>query len=157
MPAKLFHNCRIYTPADSGGPARGREQGNVTLFRHGVLLVENDLITAVGEEHEVLSRVDKSLVDMEIDCQDRCMVPGFVDPHTHICFAERREGEFEMRIAGTPYLDILKQGGGILSSVKAVKAATEDDLHDNCLRHALAALSFGTTTLEIASQRKKYY
>jgi len=79
------------------------------------------------------------------------MVPGFVDPHTHICFAKRRESEFEMRIEGTPYLEILKQGGGILSSVKAVDAATEDELFENSLKHALTALSFGTTTLEIKS------
>lgn len=151
MSLKLFNNCRIYTPADNGHPAKGRVQGDVTHFRHGALLVENDLITVVGEENEVLAKIDMDLIDQEIDCKDRCMVPGFVDPHTHLCFAKRRESEFEMRIEGTPYLDILKQGGGILSSVKAVQTATEDDLYDNCLRHALTALSFGTTTLEIKS------
>ena len=151
MSVKLFHNCRIYTPVDNGHPAKGKAQGDVTQFLRGGLLVENDLISAVGEENEVLARVDMNLVDQKINCRDRCMVPGFVDPHTHICFAKRRENEFKMRIEGTPYLDILKQGGGILSSVKAVEAATENDLYENCLKHALTALSFGTTTLEIKS------
>jgi imidazolonepropionase len=79
------------------------------------------------------------------------MIPGFVDPHTHLCFARRREEEFDMRIAGTPYLEILNQGGGILSSVRAVHEASENELLKNTLRHALSALSFGTTTVEIKS------
>ncbi|MBW2682433.1 MAG: imidazolonepropionase, partial [Deltaproteobacteria bacterium] len=118
---------------------------------HGALLVENGLINRVGDENAVLAASQAFTIDQEIDCQSRCMVPGFVDPHTHICFAKRRESEFQMRIEGTPYLEILKQGGGILSSVKSVDAATEDELYKNCLKHALTALSFGTTTLEIKS------
>jgi imidazolonepropionase len=151
MSVKLFHNCRIVTPLDTGTPAGGKAQGNITHFNHGALLVENGLICRIGEESEILANVKADTITREIDCQSRCMIPGFVDPHTHICFAKRRESEFEKRIAGTPYLEILKQGGGILSSVKSVEAATEDELYENSLKHALTALSFGTTTLEIKS------
>ncbi len=151
MSVKLFHNCRIDTPLDTGTPAGGRAQGKISHFSNGALLVENGLICRIGEEKEVLANFQTDTITREIDCQSRCMIPGFVDPHTHICFAKRRESEFEMRIAGTPYLEILKQGGGILSSVKAVEAATEDELYENSLKHALTALSFGTTTLEIKS------
>jgi len=89
--------------------------------------------------------------DEEIDCGGRCVIPGFVDPHTHMCFARRREEEFSLRLEGTPYLEILKRGGGILSSVRAVKEASDDDLFENTLSLALSALSMGTTTVEIKS------
>jgi len=151
MTVKLFHNCSIYTPVDNGHPAAGEAQNNINQFSNGALLIENGIISKVGEKDTVLAAAAEKDIDQRIDCLSRCMIPGFVDPHTHMCFAERREGEFEMRIQGTPYLDILKQGGGILSSVKAVDAATEDELYKNCLKHAHSALSFGTTTLEIKS------
>ena len=60
-------------------------------------------------------------VDMEVDCLGRCIIPGFVDPHTHMCFAGRREEEFILRLEGMDYLEILERGGGILSSVRAVR------------------------------------
>ncbi len=151
MTVKLFRNCCIYTPLDKGHPAGGKEQGDIADFSDGALLVENGLIANIGEEKNVLAKLSSSSIDQEIDCKNMCMVPGFVDPHTHICFAKRRENEFEMRVEGTSYLEILKQGGGILASVEAVDNATEDELYENCLKHALTALSFGTTTLEIKS------
>ena len=79
------------------------------------------------------------------------MVPGFVDPHTHMCFAALREAEFSLRMEGTPYLEILRQGGGILSSVRAVAAASDEELYANTLHHVQTALRLGTTTLEIKS------
>ena len=88
---------------------------------------------------------------LEVDCAGLCMIPGFVDPHTHMCFAKRREEEFSLRIAGTDYLEILRQGGGILSSVRAVRSSSEEELFSVTQTHALSALRFGTTTLEIKS------
>ena len=129
MSVKLFRNCLIYTPVDAGTPAGGKAQYNISHYTHGALLVENGLISRVGEEHEVIANIKQHTIDQEIDCRSRCMIPGFIDPHTHMCFAKRRESEFELRIEGTPYLDILKQGGGILSSVKAGEAATEKELY----------------------------
>src|SRR5918996_5781903 len=81
----------------------------------------------------------------------RCLIPGFVDPHTHMCFAKRREEEFTLRTEGTDYLEILRSGGGILSSVRAVRSCSEKELLSVSRRHALSALRFGTTTLEIKS------
>ena len=80
-----------------------------------------------------------------------CVIPGFVDPHTHLCFAKRREDEFKMRLDGLPYLEILKRGGGILSSVNAVKSVTEEELFFATKKLALSALAKGTTTIEIKS------
>ncbi len=151
MTIKLFRNARIYTPVDKGRPKGGTEQNHVTVYENGALLMEKGRISRIGKASHVMKGLSSRPIDQEIDCRGACLIPGFVDPHTHLCFARRREEEFDMRIAGTPYLEILNQGGGILSSVKAVNEATETELFKNTLRHALSAMSFGTTTVEIKS------
>ncbi|MBF0377536.1 MAG: imidazolonepropionase [Desulfamplus sp.] len=112
---------------------------------------DNEETTNTEDVSEINNRDNLNKIDKTIDCQGKCLIPGFVDPHTHICFAKLRESEFEMRLNGSPYLEILKQGGGILSSVREVLKASEDDLYINTLKHALSAMKFGTTTLEIKS------
>jgi imidazolonepropionase len=151
MTIKLFRNAKIYTPIDNGRPKQGPHQNHSEIFENGALLVKNGRIVSIGDASHVMKEPSSLHMDQEIDCQGRCMIPGFVDPHTHLCFARRREAEFNMRIAGTPYLEILNQGGGILSSVRAVHEASETDLLKNTLKHAFSALSFGTTTVEIKS------
>lgn len=150
MTVKLFRNASIYTPIDGGKPAAGPKQGDIASFRGGALLTEGGRIVAVGSEESVIARL-KGRPHLEIDCGGACLIPGFVDPHTHSCFAERREGEFKLRLAGTPYLEILSQGGGILSSVRAVRKASEEELFEATLENVLSALSLGTTTMEIKS------
>lgn len=151
MSQQLFRNTTIYSPIDTGQPRAGKAQGELAHFQQGALLVEDGLIVAVGDEEKVLSAVTAAGEVQEVDCGGSCMVPGFVDPHTHMCFATLRESEFALRMAGTPYLEILSQGGGILSSVRAVAAASDDELYANTLGHVQTALSLGTTTLEIKS------
>ncbi|EFC91585.1 imidazolonepropionase [Dethiosulfovibrio peptidovorans DSM 11002] len=151
MMATLFRNARITTPIGGDAPLAGSDQGRVATYEKGALLCENGLIAAIGDEKDILIKAEEMDVDMEVDCEGTCMIPGFVDPHTHICFAKRRENEFSMRLAGTPYLEILKAGGGILSSVRSVHEATEDELFETTLDNVLSALNFGTTTLEIKS------
>ncbi|NOR23782.1 MAG: imidazolonepropionase [Desulforhopalus sp.] len=151
MSQQLFRNTTIYSPIDNGQPRVGKAQGKLAQFQKGALLVEDGLIMAMGDEEEVLVAAKGAGELQEVDCGGRCMVPGFVDPHTHMCFATLRESEFALRIDGTPYLEILSQGGGILSSVRAVAAASDDELYDNTLRHVQKALSLGTTSLEIKS------
>jgi len=148
---KLFRNARIVTPCDQGAPLCGRRQGEVRVFDNGALLCKNGLVAAVGEEQEVLASPEVDRVELEVDCGGLCLMPGFVDPHTHMCFGGRREQEFALRVAGTDYLEILQRGGGILSSVKSVRGVSEDELFYMTLEHALSAMSYGTTTLEIKS------
>ncbi len=117
----------------------------------GALCTRNGIIEAIGNEEEVLKHLSRCRVDMEVDCEGHCVIPGFIDPHTHMCFAERREEEFILRLEGMEYLEILRRGGGILSSVKAVREAQEDELFSTTRKHAVSALRFGTTTIEIKS------
>lgn len=151
MTAKIYKNARIFTPVDSGKPCSGEDQGNIAHYRHGALLVRNGIIEAVGEEGDIIRAIKNEAGVKEHDCEGRCLIPGFVDPHTHCCFAKLREEEFELRAAGTPYLEILKKGGGILSSVEAVEKASVDELYQNTQTHVSRAMSLGTTTIEIKS------
>ncbi len=151
MTIKLYRNARIFTALDTGKPHAGKAQGEITEYAKGAMLVENGVITKAGKETDVLNSLDYKAVNEERDFGGACVIPGFVDPHTHLCFAKRREDEFAMRLAGLPYLEILKRGGGILASVNAVKATTEEELFKNTQKLALSALAKGTTTIEIKS------
>ncbi|NLX85043.1 MAG: imidazolonepropionase [Synergistaceae bacterium] len=151
MTVKLYRNARIFTPLDPGHPLRGKEQGEIKEYSRGAILAVNGLIEKIGDEKDILGGLSASYVNEERDMEGVCVIPGFVDPHTHLCFAKRREDEFKMRLDGLPYLEILKRGGGILSSVKAVQNATEEQLFCNTKKLAMAALEKGTTTVEIKS------
>jgi imidazolonepropionase len=151
MIRKLFKNAYIVTPSDPGKPLAGKDQGSIRRFERGALLCRDGIIEAVGPQDGIVATPPAHDLNVEVDCGGRCLIPGFVDPHTHMCFAERREAEFAQRIEGMEYLDILRRGGGILSSVRAVRAASEDKLFSVARHHVLAALESGTTTLEIKS------
>ena len=159
MPSLLFRNARIFTPVDEGRASGGVRQGKLAMWDHGALLCRDGRIEAIGEESEVLASLAGSGADPggrgsmpeEIEWGGRCMVPGFVDPHTHLCFVRPREKEFLARLHGVEYLDILKAGGGILASVESVRAASEEELFQSTRDRALFALSLGTTTIEIKS------
>lgn len=151
MAVKVFRNARIFTPVDSGKPLAGKDQDSLASYDRGALLVEEGLIAGVGPEKDILAGLDPDVLREAHDCQGKCLIPGFVDPHTHCCFAELRESEFELRIAGTPYLEILERGGGILSSVKAVSQASADELYQVTRKQVFGALQCGTTTIEIKS------
>jgi imidazolonepropionase len=151
MIRKLFRNANIFTPSDPGTPLTGKRLGEIVQFEQGAIFCQDGLIKAVGDEHQVTASLLPGEVEVEVDCEGCCLIPGFVDPHTHLCFAETREKEFALRMEGAEYLEILRQGGGILSSVSSVRAASEQELLSVTLQHALSALELGTTTLEIKS------
>jgi imidazolonepropionase len=147
----LFRNGHIFTPIDIGTPLAGDRQGHVAHLNRGAICVRGGVIEAIGDEPEVLGKLGPRQVDEEVDCLGHCIIPGFVDCHTHMCFARRREEEFLHRLEGADYLDILRRGGGILSSVRAVRAVSDQELLAMTRKHALSALRLGTTTLEIKS------
>lgn len=151
MVRKLFRNARIYTPRDPGKPLRGKGQGSVNAFQRGALLVENGLIVAIGPEKEIMDRVAKGQLCQEVDLEGMCVIPGLVDPHTHMCFVDTREREFQMRCEGTSYLEILAAGGGILSTVQKVRKAKEEELLAETAERIKGAMALGTTTLEVKS------
>lgn len=151
MTLALYRNAHLVTPIDPGRPLAGPDQGRLRDYPAGALLCRAGQIAAVGEEAAVLRELQGAPPDLTVDCGGRCIIPGLVDPHTHLCFAQRREAEFALRLEGVPYLEILRRGGGILASVEAVRRASEAALLANTRQHARSALRFGTTSLEIKS------
>ncbi|MDR2179588.1 MAG: imidazolonepropionase [Synergistaceae bacterium] len=149
MTTKLFRHAHIYTPKMGRTPAAGTEQGRIHQWPDGALLVKDGRIAALGDDVE--KNIESRREVKEYDLEGAAVVPGFVDPHTHACFAAKRETEFSMRLAGKSYLDILKGGGGILSSVRDVRAASEEDLFRFSRRLLQGTLHYGTTTIEVKS------
>lgn len=148
---KLYRNMRLFTPVDEGKPLSGAGQSKVKEIKNASMLVSDGVIERIGTDAEVTEGLCSCCISFEKDFKGACVIPGFVDPHTHMCFAKSREEEFGMRLAGLPYLEILARGGGILSSVNAVKKADDDQLFEATRKNVLAALSKGTTTVEIKS------
>ena len=151
MTTKWFRHARIYTPRTGKTPAAGVEQGHIDEWPEVALLVKDGRVAAVGAGNDVEKALADSKEVKEYDLEGAAVVPGFVDPHTHACFAAKREAEFSMRLAGKSYLDILKAGGGILSSVRNVRAASEEELFRFSRRLLQRTLHYGTTTIEIKS------
>jgi imidazolonepropionase len=132
------------------GPRRGDTLSKLGIVRDGALLVRGGLIVAVGTRASVASLPGAKEAE-NVDLGGRVVLPGFVDSHTHLIHAASRAEEYELKIAGASYQEIAHQGGGIVDSVKKVRAATPDSLK----RRALAALkqfaAYGTTTIEAKS------
>jgi imidazolonepropionase len=125
------------------------KDNELQIIPQGGVLVENGLILAV-DSFETLRKANLSIPIQEIN-GDHVLLPGFVDCHTHICFAGSRAKDYSMRIQGKTYLEIAKAGGGIWDSVTQTRAADEDLLEKLLLQKIERHLAEGVTTIEIKS------
>ena len=142
----LIHSAsQLLTLASPGGPQRGTTLGDLGLIEHGAVAVRDGQVTMTGPTASVRGQVAAT---QEIDASGQLVMPGFVDPHTHVVFAGQRANEFEQRIAGATYMQIMAAGGGIMSTVRATRRATTDDLVAQTLPRLDAMLAHGTTTAE---------
>jgi imidazolonepropionase len=121
---------------------KGNQMEELGIIKGGNLSIKNGKISSVGSP-----RYSKK----EIDANGKVVMPGFIDCHTHLVFAGERAGEFEARIRGKTYQEIANEGGGIVSTVKATREATQAELFDTALKRLNYALSHGTTTMEVKS------
>lgn len=111
-----------------------------------------DIAIASGNVTEVVAATSEILRDETVfDAGGRAVLPGFVDCHTHACFAGSRLDEWQQKLAGVPYLDLLKQGGGIMATVRATREASESKLTDLLLARLNRMLAHGSTTVEVKS------
>jgi imidazolonepropionase len=143
-------NCRqVVTLAGPARPRTGREMRELAIVTDGALRVRDGKIVAVGTHLEI----EKACAaDTEIiDAGGRIVLPGFVDAHTHPVFGGNRAGEFERRVEGATYAEIAASGGGIRSTVRLTREATDDALLDSGRRYADWFLRGGTTTIEAKS------
>jgi imidazolonepropionase len=147
--ALLFVNAGQVVTCE--GPARARSGPEMSdaKVRTGVAVaVENGRVTAVDSPAVLRDRYPAA---REIDCEQRVLMPGLVDSHTHAIFGRPRFEEQEMRAAGLDYMEIARRGGGIHSSVRDLRSRTEDELRELARRRLLRLASFGTTTIEVKS------
>ncbi len=141
----LVHGAaEIATPAGNA-PQGGSALGRIRVTTGAAVAVEAGRIAAVGPEADIRRRFRGR---RELDARAGTVVPGFVDAHTHPVFAGTREDEFEMRTAGASYAEIARRGGGILASVRGVRAASKEQLLAGLLVRLDRFLELGTTTVE---------
>jgi len=140
----LIHSAsQVLTLA--GPPQRGGDLGRLGILADGAVLVRDGVIAAVGASDELRARYPD---EPGLDARSRVVMPGLVDPHTHLVWAGDRAAEFEMRLQGKTYLEIMAAGGGIVSTVRATRQASLDELLAQTRARAWAMLRSGTTTCE---------
>lgn len=146
----IEHLDQLYTVAGPG-PRAGARQGDIAALPDGAVAVSGETIIAAGTSAEVRALVDVTAQTTIIDGRGKSLVPGFVDPHTHVVFAGDRRDELRRRLSGATYADIAAAGGGILSTVRATREATEEALASATRRRLAEMLKAGTTTAESKS------
>ena len=148
----LIHASELVTIAGKGNkPVTGKALADPVIINDGALAVKDGLICAVGSTSEILKQYKQGDNTFVVNAQGKTVIPGFVDPHTHAVYAGSREEELSMKLSGVPYLDILKQGGGILSTVRATRAASAQELYRQTRSRIRRMIAHGTTTVEIKS------
>jgi imidazolonepropionase len=132
------------------GPRHGNSLSHLDLIQDGALLVREGAIAAVGTRAEVEALPGARAAE-KLDLGGRVALPGFVDSHTHLVHAESRAEEYELKIRGASYEEIARKGGGILNSVKKLRAATAEELKKRAHAALKQFAAYGTTTVEAKS------
>ena len=142
----ITHASQLLTiPAHDQGPQRGDRLGDLAIIADGALAVSAGSIVDLGPTAALAAKYQAA---QTIDAGGRVVMPGFVDPHTHVIFAGDRASEFERRIAGATYMEIMNAGGGIMSTVRSTRAASLDELVAQTRARLDRMLAHGTTTAE---------
>ncbi|NQW29894.1 MAG: imidazolonepropionase [Ignavibacteria bacterium] len=152
----LFSNIECLVTVNANGELFkvGAAMQDLGVINNGAILFD-EKIRWVGSNNDV----DAAIVDLHlgnddvefVDCSGQTVMPGFVDSHTHMVFAGNRADEFARRLQGVPYTQIAAEGGGILTTMNAVREASVQELYDVAEALATSALMHGTTTIEIKS------
>lgn len=140
----------VTVEGDNRRPRRGESLDDIGLIKDGAVVIQNGIISDVGPRREVLASQDTRDAAV-IDATGKLVMPGFVDPHTHSIFAGSREQELRWKIEGASYTDIADKGGGIVSTMKATREATHDELLALAKDRLDVMMRHGTTAVEIKS------
>lgn len=143
----LITNIGQLLTMEGNGPAKGEQMKTLPVLENAVIGLKDGKIAFIGTNEEA----EGFRADQVIDANGKLVTPGLVDPHTHLVFGGSREHELALKQQGVPYLEILKRGGGILSTVRATRAASEDELFAKAKFHLNRMLSYGVTTVEAKS------
>lgn len=149
----LYNIGQLLTMETDNGPRKGKEMQSLPMIENGAVGITGDTISFVGKAEDILAqeKTGQVTISEKIDCQGKLVSPGLVDPHTHVVFGGSREHELALKQQGVPYIEILKRGGGILSTVEATRQTPEEDMFNKAYFHLNRMLSYGITTVEAKS------
>ena len=146
----LVHNigqlCTV--PAQDGGPQRGSQLGELGLLHNAAIAIDQGKVAEIGQNDAVCEQYDSATT---IDARGQLVTPGLVDPHTHLIWAGDRANEFERRIEGATYQEIMAAGGGIVRTVQVTREADLTTLVEQSKARLVAMFAHGATTVEIKS------
>ena len=145
MSSLLIHNIGMLATPEGCEARRGADQGKLRVLENAWIYTEDGQIITYGTGTPPITLGEK------LDAGGKLVTPGLVDAHTHLIFGGWRQNELAMKIRNVPYLEILAAGGGILSTVKATRAASEDALYEKAAAALDEMMAFGTTTCEAKS------
>lgn len=146
----IKHASQLATMAQNSTKPRIKEEMNhLSIIEDGSIWVEDGLIKAVGTTKELEEQFKDRADEADItNATGHFVTPGLVDPHTHVAYGGSREREFEMRLEGATYMDIMNAGGGIHATTKMTREATEDELVEQTKKRLNSFLKHGVTTVE---------
>ncbi|HPG41761.1 MAG TPA: imidazolonepropionase [bacterium] len=148
MDSILLHNAaQIVSPKP--GVMRGPELKQLSVHKNSSLFIEDGVIQAIGPAKQMEERI--AFQTRVVDVSGKCLLPGFVDAHTHLVFGGSREDEFARRCVGASYAELAQQGGGIMSTVRATRQMSKEQLIRQGLVYLQKAVHHGITTMEIKS------
>lgn len=148
-PIWIKHAAQLATIAGKNEPRKRKEMSELGIIEDGSVWIENGVIAAIGTTEELERQYGDRASEAEIiDATGRLVTPGLVDPHTHVAYGGSREREFEMRLEGATYMEIMNAGGGIHATTRMTREATEDELVEQTLRRLDSFLKHGVTTVE---------
>ncbi|SIR54638.1 imidazolonepropionase [Haladaptatus litoreus] len=127
------------------------EEGSLGIYEDAAIAVVDGEVARIGATGPVTREYPPEDAQFAVDATGKAVIPGFIDPHTHALFAGDRSDEFEAKLQGKTYQEILAEGGGILRTVRAVREASDEELLSNLFSHLDTMLAHGTTTVEIKS------
>ena len=147
MATLLFVNARILTLHGDGTPRRGEAMRELSVIDNGWVLTRDAMIGDLGSGEPPEGLEPESVIDLD----GRVLMPSFVDCHTHACWAGSRLDEFQRSLEGATYLELLAEGGGIMSTVRSVREASLEGLISNLEERISTMSAWGTGTMEVKS------
>ena len=152
-PIWIKHATQLATLAgEEKGPRSQEAMSELGLIEDGSLWIENGIIQAVGTTNELEKRYAEKLHTADIvEASNHLVTPGLVDPHTHVVYGGSREREFEMRLEGATYMDIMNAGGGIHATARMTREAIEEELLEQTMSRLDSFLAHGVTMVESKS------
>lgn len=148
-PLWIKHAAQLATIAGENGPRKREAMSELGIIEDGSVWIEDGVIAAIGTTEELERQFGDRASEADIiDATGRLVTPGLVDPHTHVVYGGSREREFEMRLEGATYMEIMNAGGGIHATTRMTREATEDELVEQSTRRLDSFLKHGVTTVE---------